>query len=248
MTVITDDYDDYKVQNGKLLSQELTTQTVFLLYKHDSGWQRLTQVSAFMSRQFDAGTIQGFWTDIQKATLAQSAQPAGGQVAQRVQQLPSADSPNAQAARSALLASLTAAGLISQTGFPMYPPPQFDSGNLTPQALSRVDDMLPIGAQQLQQPQSAGQLQASAGRIDSAEAVTAQLPIVQPPVPHASGSESDDDARGRTAAANGDRKSQLKEKNRKAQKRFRERQKVRTVLTVRRSSALSECGPFHLNR
>ncbi len=192
-----------------------------------------------MSRQFDAGTIQGFWTDIQKATLAQSAQPAGGQVAQRVQQLPNADSPNAQAARSALLASLTAAGLISQTGFPMYPPPQFDSGTLTPQALSRVEDMLPIGAQQLQQPQPAGQLHASAGRIDSAEAVTAQLPIVQPPVPHASGSESDDDARGRTAAANGDRKSQLKEKNRKAQKRFRERQKVCAVLAVRDSASAS---------
>lgn len=190
-----------------------------------------------MSRQFDAGTIQGFWTDIQKATLAQSSQPAGGQVAQRVQQLPNVDSPNAQAARSALLASLTAAGLISQTGFPMYPPPQFDSGNLTPQALSRVDDMLPIGAQQLQQPQSAGQLQASAaGRLDNAEAVTAQLPIVQPPVPHASGSDSDEDARGRSAAVNGDRKSQLKEKNRKAQKRFRERQKASNVVAVRVSA------------
>ncbi|KAL3147225.1 hypothetical protein ABBQ32_002720 [Trebouxia sp. C0010 RCD-2024] len=202
-----------------------------------------------MSRQFDAGTIQGFWTDIQKATLAQSAQPATGQVAQRVQQLPNTDSPDAQAARSALLASLTAAGLISQTGFPMYPPPQFDSGNLTPQALSRVDDMLPIGAQQLQQAQSANQLQASAGRIDSAEAVTAQLPIVQPPVPHASGSESDDDARGRTAAANGDRKSQLKEKNRKAQKRFRERQKSKLAESEDKVAAMTvQLEQLHADR
>ena len=182
-----------------------------------------------MSRQFDAGTIQGFWTDIQKATLAQSTQPTGGQVAQRVQPFPNADSPRAQAARSALLASLTAAGLITQAGIPMYPPPQFDSGSLTAQATSRVEDhMLPIGAQQLQQqqPQAAGQLQSpAAGRINASEALPAQLPIVQPP-PHPSGSDSDDDARGRNTAANGDRKSQLKEKNRKAQKRFRERQKV----------------------
>lgn len=177
-----------------------------------------------MSGQFDARTVQGFWTDIQKATLAQSTQPADGQ-AQRSDALSGVDSPQAQAARSALLASLTAAGFISQTGIPMYPPPQFDSGNLTPQALSRVEDMLPIGAQQLQQPQSAGQLQAPSGRLEDAEAVT-QLPIVQPPPPHPSGSDSDDDARGRNMAANGDRKSQLKEKNRKAQKRFRERQKV----------------------
>lgn len=176
-----------------------------------------------MSGQFDARTVQGFWTDIQKATPAQSTQPADGQ-AQRSEASPSVDSPQAQAARSALLASLTAAGFISQTGIPMYPPPQFDSANLTPQALSRVEDMLPIGAQQLQQPQAAGQLQATSGRLEDAEA--AQLPIVQPPPPHPSGSDSDDDARGRSMAANGDRKSQLKEKNRKAQKRFRERQKV----------------------
>ena len=174
-----------------------------------------------MSRQFDAKTIQGFWTDIQKATLAQSTQPVDGQAAQRVEALPNAETPQTQAARSALLASLTAAGLLPQSGIPMYPPPQFDSGNLAPQALSRVEDMLPIGAQQLQQPQSASQ------RIDNAEAVTAQLPIVQPPPPHPSGSDSDDDARGRNTAGNGDRKSQLKEKNRKAQKRFRERQKVK---------------------
>ena len=179
-----------------------------------------------MSQQFDARTLQGFWTDIQKATLAQSTQPADVQAARSVETLPNTDSPQAQAARNALLASLTAAGLISQTGIPMYPPPQFDSGNLAPQALSRVEDMLPIGAQQLQQPQSASQLQVPAGRIDNAEAVTAQLPIVQPPPPHPSGSDSDDDARGRNTAANGDRKSQLKEKNRKAQKRFRERQKA----------------------
>ena len=178
-----------------------------------------------MSRQFDALSIQGLWTDIQKATLAQSTQPAGGQVAQSLQTSPNADSPQTQAARSALLASLTAAGLTSQTGI-MYPPPQFDGANLTAHALSRAEEMLPIGAQQLQQPQAAGQLQALAGRIDNAEPVPAQLPIVQPPPPHASGSESDDDARGRGTTANGDRKSQLKEKNRKAQKRFRERQKV----------------------
>lgn len=195
-----------------------------------------------MSGQFDARTVQGFWTDIQKATLAQSTQPADGQ-AQRVEALPSVDSPQAQAARSALLASLTAAGFISQTGIPMYPPPQFDSGNLTPQALARVEDMLPIGAQQLQQPQSAGQLQATSGRLEDAEAVTAQLPIVQPPPPHPSGSDSDDDARGRNMAANGDRKSQLKEKNRKAQKRFRERQKVKLVsfLAVLAAHRASPC-------
>lgn len=183
-----------------------------------------------MSRQFDAGTIQGFWTDIQKATLAQSTQPTGGQVAQRVQPFPNADSPHTQAARSALLASLTAAGLITQAGIPMYPPPQFDSGSLTPQAASRVEEhMLPIGAQQLQQqqPQAAGQLQSpGVGRISASEALPAQLPILQPPPPHPSGSDSDDEARGRGTGANGDRKSQLKEKNRKAQKRFRERQKV----------------------
>ena len=140
-----------------------------------------------------------------------------------------ADSPRAQAARSALLASLTAAGLLpQQAGIPMYPPPQFDSGNLTPQALSRVEEhMLPIGAQQLQQqPQAATQLQPSAPGITSSEALPSQLPLVQPVPPHPSGSDSEDDARRGNTAANGDRKSQLKEKNRKAQKRFRERQRV----------------------
>ena len=189
-----------------------------------------------MSRHLDAETVSSFWTDIQKAT-AQSNHLAGGQVAQRVPPMSGSDASHSQAAANALLASLTQSGLNSQRlahmQSAMYPPAQFDSGTLPPQALARVDEaLLPIGSHQLQQHQQSANQQLASGKISSSEAFPAHLQAAMQPAPQPSASDSEEEGRTKGGVANGDRKSQLKEKNRKAQKRFRERQKVRqTSLT-----------------
>ncbi len=184
-----------------------------------------------MSRHLDAETVSSFWTDIQKAT-AQSNNLAGA-VAQRVPHMSGSDAATNQAAANALLASLTQGGLTSQRLMSsMYAPPQFDSGSLPSQALARVDEqLLPIGSHQLQQhQQSASQQQVPTGKISSSEAFPTHLQAAAQPAPQPSASDSDEEGRAKGAGTNGDRKSQLKEKNRKAQKRFRERQKVNQVL------------------
>ncbi len=196
-----------------------------------------------MSRHFNAEAIQGLWSDIQKAT-AQSSHAPGGQVAQRVQHMPTADSLQSQAAASALLASLQGSGLNPQrlgTMSAMYPPPQFDSGSLTPQALARVDEhLLPIGSHQLQQHQQpAGQAQLATGKFSSSEAFPAHLQAAVQPPQQGSASDSDEEGRGKDAGTNGDRKSQLKEKNRKAQKRFRERQKSKLAESEEKVAAMA---------
>ena len=185
-----------------------------------------------MSRHLDAETVSSFWTDIQKAT-AQSNNLAGA-VAQRVPHMSGSDAATNQAAANALLASLTQGGLNSQRLMSsMYPPPQFDTGSLTSQSLARVDEqLLPIGSHQLQQhQQSAGQQQLPTGKISSSEAFPTHLQAAAQPATQPSASDSDEEGRAKGASTNGEsRKSQLKEKNRKAQKRFRERQKVNQVL------------------
>ena len=184
-----------------------------------------------MSRPFDAEAIHSFLENIQKAT-AQSTQQAGGQVAQRVQHMPSTDLSQSQAA-SALFASLQGQGLNPQRLGPMsmYPPLHFDSGALAPQAIPHVEEhLLPIGSHQLQQHQQpAGQLQHPGGKITNSEAFPTPLQPAVQPAAQPSASDSDEEARAKGTATNGDRKSQLKEKNRKAQKRFRERQKVHQI-------------------
>lgn len=184
-----------------------------------------------MSRHLDAETVSSFWTDIQKAT-AQSNNLAGA-VAQRVPRMSGSDAATNQAAANALLASLTQGGLNPQRLMSsMYPPPQFDSGSLPSQALARVDEqLLPIGSHQLQQHQQSGsQQQLPTGKISSSEAFPTHLQAAAQPATQPSASDSDEEGRTKGASTNGDRKSQLKEKNRKAQKRFRERQKVNQVL------------------
>lgn len=193
-----------------------------------------------MSRQFDPEAIHSFLENIHKAT-AQSTQQAGGQVAQRVQHMPSAELSHSQAA-SALFASLQGQNLNQQRLGPMsmYPPLHFDSGALPPQAIPHVDEhLLPIGSHQLQQHQQpAGQLQHPGGKITNSEAFPTPLqPAVQPAV-QPSASDSDED-RAKGTATNGDRKSQLKEKNRKAQKRFRERQKSKLAESEEKVAAMA---------
>lgn len=194
-----------------------------------------------MSRNFDAEAVQSFWENIQKAT-AQSNSTAGGQVAQRIQPMPGADLATSQAA-TALLASLQGTGLTQQLGrmSGIYPPLQFDNGTQAPQAHTHVEEhLLPIGNHQLQQhQQAASQLQQPSGKISSSEAFPAHLQAAVQPAQQPSGSDSDEEGRVRGAGANGDRKSQLKEKNRKAQKRFRERQKSKLAESEDKVAAMA---------
>lgn len=193
-----------------------------------------------MSRHLDAETVSSFWTDIQKAT-AQSNSLAGA-VAPRVPHMSGSDAATNQAAANALLASLTQGGLTSQRLMSsMYPPPQFDSGSLPSQALARVDEqLLPIGSHQLQQhQQSASQQQLPTSKISSSEAFPTHLQAAAQPATQPSASDSDEEGRVKGTSTNGDRKSQLKEKNRKAQKRFRERQKSKLAESEEKVAAMT---------
>ena len=128
---------------------------------------------------------------------------------------------------SALLHTLT--GLRAQQPGRSFPSEAFDSAAQAANRLPQAAGQLLPGDQTLQQ-QQLPNFQYSprgGGKPAGSDFKVAGMPAAVLPVQqsgNSSGSNEDKDAAA--LLNNGDRKSQLKEKNRKAQKRFRERQKV----------------------
>lgn len=146
-----------------------------------------------------------------------------GGVMQAADQVPPATS------ASALLHTLT--GLrAQQAAGRSFPTDAFDSATQAAGRLPQSVGQLLPGDQTLQQqqlpnfqysPRSGGKPASTDFKATGMPA--AVLPVQQP----GNSSDSNEDDKAQALLGNGDRKSQLKEKNRKAQKRFRERQKVR---------------------
>lgn len=153
------------------------------------------------------------------------------------EQLPSASS------ASALLHTLT--GLrAQQPAGRSFPSEAFDSATQAARLPQPAGQLLP-GDQTLQQqqlpnfqysPRAGGKPASTDFKATSTPA--AILPVQQP----GNSSGSNDDEKAQALLLNGDRKSQLKEKNRKAQKRFRERQKVTGLRQIKHASKLA---PFY---
>lgn len=177
-----------------------------------------------MSTRFVREELDGYWTAIKNATghLPNPSAGLAGEVAQPGSEMQHSEQMPAASAANVLMQSIP--GVRPQQGTARsYPSEPFDSASPGGSRLPPPSQLLPAD-QTLQQQQLPTSFQYSpAGKPNSSDFKTGNMPAAGLQHANSSGSNEEDKAQ----ALNGDRKSQLKEKNRKAQKRFRERQKTK---------------------